>query len=707
MTGGRETESDFLRAESAGSSSSKKNYLTEQVLRRGDPPESDKGNVSYRLFFESCPCPVLYYDFSELKIFIDEISESGQTDVWGFLRRHPDEMKMCLSKIRLIDFNEAAMKQFSAGSREEFCKVVDEVMWGCTGEFLVSAAEALAGGSKFFSFKRNVETFSNNYRDAEVKVLLCGEDENSWSHVVVTALDITMRTQTEEELRAICLAVEQSTEGIAVTDEVGNFRFINTAFAEMHGYGRGELLGKNYSIVSGTEEAAVLDEKDKQLSQNRRFEGELQHVRKDGSQFPAMIHAGVVSGKDGGKVGVVKTVRDITAAKESERQLRENQMRYYLLFEECPVALKMEDGSELKAYIDELRKLGIEDIREYFAQHPQEIDHCISMLKVIDVNVAMLEMFKAKSNKEYCDNIGKTFTDQACESFADVIAEFYHGSFCFETENVYCDLCGNTIHALVRISISPGCERDWSKMLVSFVDITGRKRIEHEMVDHRQRLRDLASELSRVEERERRRIATDLHDNICQSLALSIMRLEGLKSSCKGTCEGVSADTIDDICEVMLETVTCARELIFDLTSPTLYRFGLEAGVSELMMSQFKGYDNIKHELHTDEKSKPLAEDISILLFKAVRETLVNIIKYANASNVRVDFCRSGENIVISVKDDGVGFNVEEKNMNKSGGFGLFNIRERLDYVGGRLSIESVHGTGTTVTFEAPLEKEG
>ncbi|MBW8034966.1 MAG: hypothetical protein FVQ79_04845 [Planctomycetes bacterium] len=156
----------------------------------------------------------------------------------------------------------------------------------------------------------------------------------------------------------------------------------------------------------------------------------------------------------------------------------------------------------------------------------------------------------------------------------------------------------------------------------------------------------------------------------------------------------------------MLDTVTRARELIFDLTSPTLYRFGLEAGVSELMVEQFKGYAHIKHELHTDEKAKPLAEDISILLFKAVREVLVNIIKYANAANVRVDFRRSGANIVISIQDDGVGFNVDESNINKSGGFGLFNIRERLDYVGGKLSIASAPGMGTTVTFEAPLEKD-
>lgn len=518
--------------------------------------------------------------------------------------------------------------------------------------------------------------------------------------------NINVHLEAEEELRMICLAVEQSTEGIAVTDSAGNFKFVNTAFADMHGYSRKELYGRNYSIVSGKGETAVPDEKDGQISHKGRSEGEFLHVRKNGSEFSAMVHTGDVTGKDGSQIGFVKTVRDITAAKEREMQLLENQRRYYSLFEECPVALIIHDGSAVKEYIHKLRESGVEDIRGYFNEYPDEVKRCVSLLKTVDVNMATLEMFKAKSNKEYCDNVAKTFTDETYKSFIDVVAEFYNGSFCFEAENLRRDLWGNEVHALVRVSILPGCEDDWSKILVSTIDITRRKRNEHEMIAHRQQLRDLGSQLSRVEERERRRIATDLHDHICQSLALSVIRLEGLRDSCKNRCEGITEGAIDKICETIHDTITRTRELIFDLSSPTLYRFGLEPAVTELMTEQFRDYKQIKHKLLTDNEPKPLAEDISVLLFKAIREVLINIIKYAEASSVVVDIRRSGSNISISIKDDGIGFDAAGAGvvMDRFGGFGLFNIRERLDYVGGRFSVESEVGAGTTVILEAPLE---
>jgi len=124
------------------------------------------------------------------------------------------------------------------------------------------------------------------------------------------------------------------------------------------------------------------------------------------------------------------------------------------------------------------------------------------------------------------------------------------------------------------------------------------------------------------------------------------------------------------------------------------------------MTEQFRDHKQIHHKLITDKKPKPLAEDVSVLLFKAICEVLVNIIKYADASSVIVDICRSGSNISISIKDDGIGFDADGVGfvMGRSGGFGLFNIRERLDYVDGRFSVESEVGVGTTVILEAPLD---
>ncbi|MHC4293369.1 MAG: sensor histidine kinase, partial [Planctomycetota bacterium] len=100
-----------------------------------------------------------------------------------------------------------------------------------------------------------------------------------------------------------------------------------------------------------------------------------------------------------------------------------------------------------------------------------------------------------------------------------------------------------------------------------------------------------------------------------------------------------------------------------------------------------------------------VSEDISIMLFQAVRELLVNVAKHAGANEVKVSIQKTADEIRIKVKDNGKGFDIlREKPHNiASGGFGLFSIKERLGHMGGRFEIESKTGQGTSVTLAAPL----
>ena len=104
-----------------------------------------------------------------------------------------------------------------------------------------------------------------------------------------------------------------------------------------------------------------------------------------------------------------------------------------------------------------------------------------------------------------------------------------------------------------------------------------------------------------------------------------------------------------------------------------------------------------------------LDEDIRVLLFQAVRELLVNVAKHAQAQRVKLSVQRDKTAIRITVKDDGIGFDVAktDSQVDKNGGFGLFNIRERLEHIGGYFGIESEPGGGTTITVIAPLREEG
>lgn len=234
------------------------------------------------------------------------------------------------------------------------------------------------------------------------------------------------------------------------------------------------------------------------------------------------------------------------------------------------------------------------------------------------------------------------------------------------------------------------------------VDITERKNVEHERLDYEAKLRSLASELALAEERERRRIAADLHDHACQSLALSKMKLQALL---KGIAP-VHAEALQSICAILGETLESVRELTFDLSSPTLYKIGLEAALEELLRDKLRGEHNIMYHFSDDGKHKPLSQDVLVLLFQCVRELLINAIKHAQAHEVILDIRRDNDLIAIVVSDDGIGFDVNEVRLSppERRSVGLFNVRERLDHVGGRLDMDSCPGQGSRFTLVAPLK---
>lgn len=235
-------------------------------------------------------------------------------------------------------------------------------------------------------------------------------------------------------------------------------------------------------------------------------------------------------------------------------------------------------------------------------------------------------------------------------------------------------------------------------------DITERKKAERERLDYEAKLRSLASDLALAEERERRRIAADLHDHACQSLALSKMKVQSLLK----TSDPVHVEALQSICEMLNETIENVRELTFDLSSPTLYKIGLEAALEELLRDRLKGEHNIMYRFSDDGRRKPLSQDVLVLLFQCVRELLINVIKHAHAREVTLDIARNDRFITVAVSDDGVGFDVDEIWLPRPDrrSVGLFNIRERLDHIGGRLDIDSQPSRGSRLTLVAPLKTE-
>jgi signal transduction histidine kinase len=224
-----------------------------------------------------------------------------------------------------------------------------------------------------------------------------------------------------------------------------------------------------------------------------------------------------------------------------------------------------------------------------------------------------------------------------------------------------------------------------------------------ENLDYQDKLRSLASELSLVEERGKRRIAVEMHDHFGQDLALSRLKLEEIKSSLP--C-GEFTEELDKISTKLKQNIKSLRSLTFELCSPTLYELGFEKAVNEWLTERIQKECGIETEFNRIGQLEPLDEDISIVLFQVVRELLINVIKHAQASFVKVTTEKKDNEIKVIVQDNGAGFDPCAISLatKKSGQLGLFSVRERIGYLGGKVEIESAPGSGSRITIILPLK---
>jgi len=222
---------------------------------------------------------------------------------------------------------------------------------------------------------------------------------------------------------------------------------------------------------------------------------------------------------------------------------------------------------------------------------------------------------------------------------------------------------------------------------------------------YQEQLKSLALRQALTEEKERRRLSMSLHDTVSQPLVISKLKLDGL---CHSVSDKSVKDELDDIRSLLGRTIWDTKSLTYDLSFPILYELGFESAVVTWLDKQIGENYDIETEFEDDKQPKPLLQNISVLLFRSVRELLYNIIRHAQAEKVKVSVNRDDWQIRVCVEDNGVGFDHNDVIVKSSetGSFGLFSIRERLEEIGGYFNAESEPGLGSKITITAPLKRE-
>jgi PAS domain S-box-containing protein len=490
--------------------------------------------------------------------------------------------------------------------------------------------------------------------------------------VLSVVRDISERKKAEEELLLAKFCIDHAFIGVYQISEEGNIRTVNEHACQSLGYTKEELCSMTVFDIDPTLSREVFIEHRRKVSESGSRTLDRTHRRKDGSTFPVEVTVSLLEFR--GRKFTLSFVKDITERKKAEEELQLTQfcvdkasLALYQLTEEGDIWNVNECACQSLGYsMEELRSMSVFDIDP----------------------TATREVFN--------DLVSKML---AC------------GSITFERIHRRKD--GTTFPVEITAN---SLEFRGRKFAICFVkDITERKRaeealrkvsdgLESRIKERTGQLTSLTAELSLAEERERRRIATELHDQVGQTLILSKIKLDSLSLS--QPTEKFEKQ-IKEIRKYLDQSIQDIRSLTFQLSPPLLYEVGFEAAV-EWLGEEFEGKYGLQVEFQDDGRKKPLAEEASVALFQMVRELLLNVAKHAKAKKVWISIGKASGKIKINVADDGSGFDGLNgmRDKNKKSSFGLFNIRHRIEYMGGEFKIKSRIDQGTSITLILPVKTE-
>jgi diguanylate cyclase (GGDEF)-like protein len=171
-------------------------------------------------------------------------------------------------------------------------------------------------------------------------------------------------------------------------------------------------------------------------------------------------------------------IEDVTERENARRQHAISEGYARGLFEHSPVSLWVEDFSAIKLLLDEIRDLGIDDLRVFTDVHPEFVQRCMSEIRVLDVNQETLELFQAPDKPTLLRRLDEVFRDDMERSFREQLIDLWNGRLFQRREVMNYSLSGNEVHVLLQFSVLPGHEHDWSLVQVALTDITARKKAE-------------------------------------------------------------------------------------------------------------------------------------------------------------------------------------------------------------------------------------
>lgn len=262
---------------------------------------------------------------------------------------------------------------------------------------------------------------------------------------------------------------------------------------------------------------------------------------------------------------------------------------------------------------------------------------------------------------------------------------------------------GRVIHCLGTF---PGSENPFDDVLVTVLDVicTALARQVLETERRTNQFRRLVLQLSESENRERRRVAGLLHDDLQQTLAGAKVHVDMARRHAEG--DEFQRERLTTAADLLSDVIERSRSLSHELQPTVLTRQGLGPALSSLG-AQMEKTHGLTVEMTTTGSIPTLTETVKNFVYRAVQELLFNVVKHAGVDHAELRTRTEGDWFVVEVRDHGKGFDVPiEQITESSSGLGLLSLRERLEAVGGTVEIESAPGAGSRFKIRVPVQPD-
>lgn len=454
---------------------------------------------------------------------------------------------------------------------------------------------------------------------------------------------------------------ENVSEGIFRSTPEGVYLMANPALARIHGFNSPrELIRSCHDISREIYVDPARRDEFKRLIEKHGMVRDFEHetFRKDGSRIWLSTNARAVRDETGKVLFYEGTARDITQRKQAEQALRESEERFRELFENSKDALYVHDMSGCYTSVNRAaERLSGYTREELIGRH-----------------------FSTFLNPEYARHVRghlERKPDEASETTYETEIVTKHG------RSVPVEISSRLIFSDGAAVGVQGCLRDVSE----------RKRVQAAARTYSRRLIE-------AQESERRRLSRELHDQVGQILTAVKMNLHALRQKCSAPEILLS---IEDNMKVIDEAVDQVRDLSVDLRPLLLDDFGLVVAVRWYLDRQAKSCGVPAHfTTHSLGEDDRFSSELETACFRIVQEAVTNVARHAHASRISVVLERVGQDLILLISDDGAGFDMKALRTS-AGTLGLRSMEERVQAMGGSITIDSEPHSGTAICARLPI----